>query len=166
MTSSSALVVGGGIGGLATAIGLRRNGWQVTLLERAPSFRPLGSGITLAPNAVRALDALELGVQLRAKGMAQGAAGLRAPSGRWLMRAKVEALEHRMGVPAFALHRADLHDLLAGALEGGARRCSPPTRGPSTPVTSPGEASSPPIARRPGCRGPSPRAGGADAASA
>ncbi|MGV9779549.1 FAD-dependent monooxygenase, partial [Streptosporangium sp. NPDC003464] len=118
MTSSSALVVGGGIGGLATAIGLHRNGWQVTLLERAPSFRPLGSGITLAPNAVRALDALGLGIKLRAKGMAQGAAGLRAPSGRWLMRAKVEALEPRMGVPAFALHRADLHDLLAGALEG------------------------------------------------
>ncbi|MFI7441250.1 FAD-dependent monooxygenase [Nonomuraea indica] len=118
MTSTSALVVGGGIGGLATAIGLRRHGWQVTLLERAPSFRQLGSGITLAPNAVRALDALGLGAELRARGMAQGAAGLRLPSGRWLMRAKVEALEHRMGVPAFALHRADLHDLLIDALQG------------------------------------------------
>ncbi|NUW46087.1 FAD-dependent monooxygenase [Nonomuraea rhodomycinica] len=118
VTSSSALVVGGGIGGLATAVGLRRNGWQVTLLERAPSFQPLGSGITLAPNAVRALDALGLGAELRARGTAQGAAGLRVPSGRWLMRAKVEELEHRMGVPAFALHRADLHDLLIGALDG------------------------------------------------
>ncbi|MFB4290254.1 FAD-dependent monooxygenase [Nonomuraea sp. ATR24] len=117
MTSSSALVVGGGIGGLATAIGLRRNGWQVTLLERAPAFRPLGSGITLAPNAVRALDALGLGAELRARGMAQGSAGLRRPSGRWIMRGRVQDLERRMGVPAFALHRADLHDLLIGALQ-------------------------------------------------
>ncbi|MET7459735.1 hypothetical protein [Nonomuraea sp. NPDC005501] len=34
------------------------------------------------------------------------------------MRGKVEEFEHRMGVPAFALHCADLHDLLIGALEG------------------------------------------------
>ncbi|MEU7900426.1 FAD-dependent monooxygenase [Nonomuraea sp. NPDC049152] len=90
MNSSHALIVGGGIGGLATAIGMRRTGWRVTLLERAPAFQSLGSGITLAPNAVRALDAPGLGAQLRARGMAQGAAGLRVPSGRWLMRAKVE----------------------------------------------------------------------------
>ncbi|MGA8116902.1 MAG: FAD-dependent oxidoreductase [Actinocatenispora sp.] len=40
MRPGTAVVVGGGIGGLATAVGLHRAGWQVTLLERAPAFRP------------------------------------------------------------------------------------------------------------------------------
>ncbi|GAA2306474.1 hypothetical protein GCM10010149_65340 [Nonomuraea roseoviolacea subsp. roseoviolacea] len=79
MNSSHALIVGGGIGGLATAIGLRRAGWRVTLLERAPAFQPLGSGITLAPNAVRALDALGLGAPLRARGWPRARRGCACP---------------------------------------------------------------------------------------
>lgn len=118
MTLPKAIVVGGGIGGLAAAVGLRRAGWQVTLLERAPAFRPVGAGLTLAPNAVRALDFLGLGERLRGRGMAQGAAGLRTSSGRWLMRTRAEELQHRFGVPAFALHRADLHSMLIDALDG------------------------------------------------
>jgi glycine/D-amino acid oxidase-like deaminating enzyme len=39
----SAIVVGGGVGGLAAAIGLRRLGWTVTVLERAPELRAAGS---------------------------------------------------------------------------------------------------------------------------
>ncbi len=112
----TAIVVGGGIGGLATAAALTRTGWQVTLLEQARSFGPAGAGITLAPNAVRALDWLGLGEQLRAHGKAHGAAGLRASSGRWLMRTDVQELQRRFGQPAFALHRADLHRMLADAV--------------------------------------------------
>ncbi|MFI6170717.1 hypothetical protein ACIBCN_28310 [Nocardia sp. NPDC051052] len=44
------------IGGLSAARGLVRAGWQV--LERAEPFRPLGAGLLLAPNAVRALNSL------------------------------------------------------------------------------------------------------------
>lgn len=113
-----ATIVGGGIGGLATAIALRQAGWQVTLFEQAPDFRPVGAGIALAPNAVRALDALGLGKRLRERGMAHGAAGLRTSSGRWLMRTRVEELERRFGLPTFALHRADLHQMLVDALDG------------------------------------------------
>ncbi|MER5426240.1 FAD-dependent monooxygenase [Streptosporangium roseum] len=119
VTSPAVIVVGGGIGGLAAAVGLHRVGCRVTVLERASAFRRVGAGLTLAPNAVRALDALGLGEQLRARGMAQGAAGLRTWTGRWLMRTRVEELEQRFGVPTFALHRADLHDMLIGSLSGG-----------------------------------------------
>ncbi|MEU7990824.1 FAD-dependent monooxygenase [Streptosporangium canum] len=117
MTLRKAIVVGGGIGGLATALGLRRAGWQVTMLERATAFQQVGAGLTLAPNAVRALDFLGLGEHLRGRGMAQGAAGLRTCAGRWIMRTRVEELQHRFGVPAFALHRADLHSMLIDALD-------------------------------------------------
>lgn len=113
--STTAIVVGGGIGGLAVAAGLARTDWDVTVYEKAPQLRALGAGITLAPNAVRALDWLGLGDDLRARGMAQGTAGLRTASGRWLMRSRVDELEARYGVPTFALHRSDLHRMLARA---------------------------------------------------
>ncbi|WP_305788348.1 FAD-dependent monooxygenase [Symbioplanes lichenis] len=41
----TAVVVGGGIGGLSAAVGLIRTGWEVTVLERAPVFRPVGAGL-------------------------------------------------------------------------------------------------------------------------
>lgn len=127
-----AIIVGGGIGGLAAAVGLRRSGWRVTLLEQARTFHPVGAGLSLAPNAVRALDALGLGPRLRTRGVAQGAAGLRTASGRWLMRTDVAELERRFGVPAFALHRADLHTMLLDAVTGADLRTGHTVTGPIT----------------------------------
>jgi NADPH-dependent 2,4-dienoyl-CoA reductase/sulfur reductase-like enzyme len=57
----SAIVVGGGIGGLAAAIGLRRAGWTVLVLEQAPVISEVGAGWSQAPNAIRAFDALGVG---------------------------------------------------------------------------------------------------------
>lgn len=107
------IIIGAGIGGLAVARGLLARGWDVVVYERAAAFRPVGAGITLAPNAVRALDWLGVGDELREKSSAHGALGIRTPSGRWLLRTPVEALEARFGVPSFALHRATLHEILA-----------------------------------------------------
>ena len=64
----NALVVGGGISGLATALGLARRGHPVTVVERAPELKPLGSGITLVASAVRALDRLGLSQECMASG--------------------------------------------------------------------------------------------------
>lgn len=52
------VVAGGGIGGLATAIGLRTAGLKVVVLERAKEFGEIGAGIQLAPNGFNALNAL------------------------------------------------------------------------------------------------------------
>ncbi|OZV83860.1 hypothetical protein CA850_04235 [Micromonospora echinospora] len=49
------MVVGGGIGGLATAVGLLRAGWRVTILERAAEAGRVGAGLTMMANALRAL---------------------------------------------------------------------------------------------------------------
>lgn len=116
--SRSAIVVGGGIGGLAVAGGLTGAGWRVTVLERAPEFTEVGAGIVLEPNAVRALDWLGHAQRLRALSAAQGTAGLRSWRGRWLVRSKVDALQQRYGVPAYALHRAELLQLLLDAAAG------------------------------------------------
>src|SRR4051812_49561257 len=62
---ATAVVVGGGIAGLAAAAGLTRAGWSVTVFEQAPAFEPVGAGIALAPNGVRALEWLGHDAQRR-----------------------------------------------------------------------------------------------------
>lgn len=51
-----AVIVGGGIGGAATALSLARLGIKVVLLEKAHEIGEIGAGIQLGPNAFSALD--------------------------------------------------------------------------------------------------------------
>lgn len=102
-----AVIVGAGIGGLATAIALRRTGWDVTVLERAPELEPLGAGITLWPNALRALDALGVDVERVSVPAGEGA-GLRNPAGKVVAGSE--------GVELRALHRGDLQNALLAAI--------------------------------------------------
>ncbi|MGQ0840604.1 FAD-dependent monooxygenase [Actinokineospora sp.] len=106
----TAAIVGGGIGGLATAIGLSRRGWQVRVYEQAAGFTEVGSGISLWANALRALDALGVGEQVRARGIRPGRGGFRDRRGRWIMRDAVAPTELVM------LHRADLLRILLDAV--------------------------------------------------
>ncbi len=53
-------MIGGGLGGLATALALSRKGYPVHVIEKAQEFGEIGAGIQIAPNGSRALD--ELGV--------------------------------------------------------------------------------------------------------
>ncbi|MEU1147837.1 FAD-dependent monooxygenase [Streptomyces sp. NPDC005863] len=111
-----AVVIGGGIGGLTAAIGLHESGWSVTVLERAASLKPVGSGIGLAPNGQRALDVLGLGDRVRALAAWQGDGGMRAQHGRWLVRTRADDAEAAHGGTLVMLHRATLVDLLVAAL--------------------------------------------------
>ena len=107
-----AVIAGGGIGGLAVALALSRRGWQVEVLEQgAESARPgpggAGAGLSLWPNAVRALGALGLGDPVRARALSGAPAGIQDAAGRWLSRADTSDLERRYG-PMALLHRGDL----------------------------------------------------------
>ena len=69
-TASSSLpvvVAGGGIGGLAAALSLVRQGFQVQVLEQAPEIGEIGAGIQLGPNAFHAFDALGIGEKARGR---------------------------------------------------------------------------------------------------
>ncbi|WP_225827942.1 FAD-dependent monooxygenase [Streptomyces naphthomycinicus] len=120
------IVIGGGIGGLAAAAALHRRGRDVTVLERAPSLDPVGAAISLAPNALRALDVLGIGDEIRDLAAWQGDGGLRTPRGRWLSRSDAEAAAARFGGPLVLLPRATLVDRLAALLPPGTVRTAAP----------------------------------------
>ncbi|MFJ5033475.1 FAD-dependent monooxygenase [Streptomyces sp. NPDC088560] len=112
----TAVVVGGGIGGLAAAIGLHRIGWDVRVAERSATLADAGAGISLHANGLRALDALGVGTAVRAAARPQYTGGTRTPDGRWLARMDGAALERALGTPIMGIRRADLHRLLRAAL--------------------------------------------------
>jgi 2-polyprenyl-6-methoxyphenol hydroxylase-like FAD-dependent oxidoreductase len=116
-----AVVIGGGIAGLASALALTRRGWQVEVFERAPEFTEIGAGLSLWPNALRALDALGVGEVVRGRAVLQGAVGIRDPAGRWLSRTDTADLERRFGLTAM-IHRADLLAVLRAAVPEGVLR--------------------------------------------
>jgi 2-polyprenyl-6-methoxyphenol hydroxylase-like FAD-dependent oxidoreductase len=122
MTDRRAVVVGAGIGGLTAAVALRRRGWHVTVLERAPVLEPVGAGLGLAPNAVHAFDAIGLGDAVRRMSAVQGHGGLRRADGRWLVRTDLGAVARRFGDPQLMALRADLVGLLVASLPDGALR--------------------------------------------
>jgi len=113
-------IVGGGIGGLAAAIGLRARGHEVTVFEQAPEFGRVGADINLTPNAVRALDGLGGGVGEAIRDTAA------RPSHRisrtWDTGEETSRLEmgnsaeEKYGAPQLTIHRADLLSALEAAL--------------------------------------------------
>ncbi|MBN6053739.1 FAD-dependent monooxygenase [Nonomuraea sp. RK-328] len=112
----AAVVIGAGIGGLSAGIALRQAGWDVTVLERAGRLEPVGSGLAIAANALRALDTLGLGDRVRALSRVQGRLGIRRPDGRWLAHTTVDRAQEEFDDLVVLLARATLVDLLAEAL--------------------------------------------------
>ena len=67
--ASRTLIVGGGIAGLTLAAALHRHGFDVSLIERNPTWQTLGAGMAIQPNAMRVLRALELDGAVADRGM-------------------------------------------------------------------------------------------------
>jgi len=111
-----ALVIGAGIGGLTAAIALKRNGWDVSVCERAPELREVGAGLTLWTNAVKVLRKLGVGEAVESVAAPIQTSELRSWRGKLLVRADFGALGDRLGAPSIGIHRADLQAKLADAL--------------------------------------------------
>jgi 2-polyprenyl-6-methoxyphenol hydroxylase-like FAD-dependent oxidoreductase len=104
------LVVGGGIGGLAVAIGLRATGHEVMVLERSPALEPVGAGITLFANAMRALDRLGVAHAVAARGAAGRDSAILTSDGRELTKLPADLIDGTV-----AIHRGELQSVLLAA---------------------------------------------------
>ena len=116
------LVAGGGIGGLAAALALTRQGYIVKVLEQAAKLGEIGAGVQLGPNGFSAFDALGIGELARSRAVYTDEMVMhdaldetlvgRIPTGA--------AFRARFGNPYAVIHRADVHgSLLQGALATG-----------------------------------------------
>ncbi|ONM48744.1 hypothetical protein B0T44_03455 [Nocardia donostiensis] len=113
------VVLGAGIGGLTTAAALRRAGFGVELYEAAPELRAQGFGLSVQANGINALRTLGLGIdeELLERGGRVETFQFRRPDGTLIRELPVHELDARLGAPAVALHRADLHDVLLHAID-------------------------------------------------
>ncbi len=112
------LVAGGGIGGVAAALALARQGYAVKVLEQAPELGEIGAGIQLGPNAFAAFDALGIGELARGRAVYTDEMVMHdALDERLVGRIPTdEAFRQRFGNPYAVIHRADIHtSLLEGA---------------------------------------------------
>ncbi len=111
------IVAGGGIGGLAAALGLARKGETVLVLEKAPVLGEIGAGIQLGPNAFQCFD--ELGIGDTARAMAVFIDQLRlmdATSGEAITQIPLDVpFRQRFGNPYAVIHRGDLHGVFLRA---------------------------------------------------
>lgn len=117
--TNKVVVAGGGIGGLACALALAREGVEVDLLEQATAFGEVGAGLQLGPNAVRVLNAWGLTDALYASAAFPEALHVRdAHSASTLGHLRLGAMARaHYGQPYATLHRADLHGLLLEAVQ-------------------------------------------------
>jgi salicylate hydroxylase len=111
------LIAGGGIGGLAVALGLAQKGIRSILLEKASALGEIGAGIQLGPNAFHAFD--YLGVGEAARNMAVYVDQLRlmdAMTAKEICHVDLgEAFRGRFGNPYAVVHRGDLHGVFLKA---------------------------------------------------
>ncbi len=108
------IVAGGGIGGLAAALGLARKGFRSLVLEQAPQFGEIGAGIQIAPNAWHALDALGVGQLVKKEAVfIEHLFMFDGVSGEKVIDIPLDArFAKRFNNPYAVTHRADIHGSL------------------------------------------------------
>ncbi len=108
-----AIVVGGGIGGLTTAIALQAKGIEVEVYEAATEFGEVGAGIWVAPNAMKIYERLGLSNDIKEAGYAyKRGVGISTYSGEVLGEMQAGLIKEKHGHYTTAIHRARLHEIL------------------------------------------------------
>lgn len=113
------LIIGGGIGGMTTALALAQAGFMAHIVEQSPKFGEIGAGIQLAPNALRILDRLGVLPELAALAVRpRHVVFMHADSGQHLTTlAFGQPFERRYGYPYTVMHRGDLLTVLHEACQ-------------------------------------------------
>jgi 2-polyprenyl-6-methoxyphenol hydroxylase-like FAD-dependent oxidoreductase len=114
-----AIVVGAGIGGLAAANALRRGGVDVTVFERMPELREVGSGLTLWVNAMRSLDKFGAKEAIATRGAEVHRIENRRSDGRPYKTLPIGKIGEKYGTHSVSIHRGELQSALAELLPEG-----------------------------------------------
>jgi 3-hydroxybenzoate 6-monooxygenase len=111
------VIVGGGLGGLSTALAMAHQGYTIRVLEGAPEFGAIGFGIQFGPNVFHALD--RLGITAAVLEMADSPPNVMmfdALNGHEVTRVPTGAtFRERFKYPYIIIHRIDLHNVLLDA---------------------------------------------------
>ena len=111
-------IIGGGIGGLTTALSLQHFGYRVSVFEQTKELREIGAGVTITPNAMHALNFLGVGKQVAAEAGPTEAYLIRHFQTGEVMKIRANGHDYmeRFGADYYQVHRADLHNALAEAV--------------------------------------------------
>ena len=113
-----AIVIGGGIGGMAAALSLRNEGIEVEVYEQAPALTEIGAGLQIAPSAGRVLERLGLGAELERLAITMERLQMHDLRSDRL----IHSVSPKWGGPFYQLHRPDLLGMLGDALPPGVVR--------------------------------------------
>jgi 2-polyprenyl-6-methoxyphenol hydroxylase-like FAD-dependent oxidoreductase len=111
-------IVGGGIGGLTTALALQHFGFRVRVFEQAQELREIGAGVTITPNAMHALNFLGVGERVANEAGPPDAYLIRHFQTGDLIKVRANGTDYvqRFGANYHQVHRGDLHVALAEAV--------------------------------------------------
>ncbi|MBK8425212.1 MAG: FAD-dependent monooxygenase [Lewinellaceae bacterium] len=110
-------ILGAGIAGLTTAIALQKIGIKAQVFEAAPDIKPLGAGLLLAANAVKAYQHLGIAEKMVERGRLLPTFEILDQAGSTITRADAGAISQKYGLHNFAIHRAALHEALLTELD-------------------------------------------------
>ncbi|MEL6845129.1 MAG: FAD-dependent monooxygenase, partial [Bacteroidota bacterium] len=111
------IIIGGGIGGLCTAIALQRKGIEVMVYERVPKLVGLGAGLVLAPNAMKALYDIGIAEEIIDISRAMKIMGIRSRKGSWLSKNDMQYFANKRGYGNYTVHRGELHEAFLALLK-------------------------------------------------
>lgn len=109
-------IIGGGIGGLTTAIALRQFDFAPEVYEQAPVLLDVGAAIAIWPNAMRVLRTLGLESQILDQAGVMEEIRWLTQRGQLINRVRIRDADQDRANPAIALHRADLQRILVQSL--------------------------------------------------
>src|SRR5699024_2428323 len=111
------VIIGGGIGGLAAAVGLHKIGIKAHVYEQASNFKPLGTGIGIGSNAMLALNKLGVGEDVLKNGMPLHEQRFLDGNSNVMNTIDFTLLKKKFGAENIAIERSDLHRALFAGLD-------------------------------------------------
>jgi 2-polyprenyl-6-methoxyphenol hydroxylase-like FAD-dependent oxidoreductase len=117
--SNKILILGGGIAGLTTAIALHRKNMDFMVYEAVPEIKAIGSGITLAGNAMKVLEQLQVADQVKSRGHLITSMIIQDEKGNYISALDTRKIIGKYGMCNVAIHRGALHEVLLGEIPPG-----------------------------------------------